>query len=144
MLRCISRVIHFKTCFMRTVSKIPLLIGIAIIAMTAIKCHKESTEEDLNMSIDAALVEITPSPIFDFNLAVLSAMPQSGVTIEFAVKGEFDNRLYYNSRTFTKSPNIKLSIFNLPRQIMCICTITVTSRSNGNNVATASFRIGYK
>jgi len=129
---------------MRIVSKIPLVIAIAIIGLTAVKCEKDSMEEDLNLSIDASLVEITPSPVFDFNLAVLSAMPQSGVTIEFAVKGEFDNRLYYNSRTFTKSPNTKLSIYNLPRQIMCICTITVTSRSKGNNVATASFRIGYK
>ena len=129
---------------MRIVSKIPLVIGIAIIVLSTVKCDKESMEEDLNMSIDASLVEITPSPIFDFNLEVLSAMPRSGVTIEFDVKGEFDNRLYYNSRSFTKSPNTKLTIYNLPRQIMCICTITVTSRNKGNNVATTSFRIGYK
>ena len=129
---------------MRIVSKITLVIGIAIIVLSTTKCDKEPMEEDLNLSIDASLVEITPSPIFDFNLAVLSAMPKSGVTIEFDVKGEFDNRLYYNSRAFSKSPNIKLSIFNLPRQVMCICTIKVTSRNKGNNVATASFRIGYK
>jgi hypothetical protein len=129
---------------MRIVSRIPLVIGMAIIVLSTIKCEKESTEDDLNMSIDASLVEITPSPVFDFNLAVLSAMPPSGVTIEFAVKGEFDNRLYYNSRSFTKSPNTRLTIYNLPRQVMCICTITVTSRTKGNNVATTSFRIGYK
>ena len=76
-------------------------------------------EEDLNMSIDASLVEITPSPIFDFNLAVLSAMPQSGVTIEFAVKGEFDNRLYYNSR-ISQSPRIPSFPFTICPGRSCV------------------------
>ncbi len=129
---------------MRIVSKIPLTIGIVIIVLTAVRCDKDSMEEDLSMSIDASMVEITPSSGFTFNLSILSEMPRSGVTIEFNVKGEFNNQVYFERRIATKSANNTLSIHNLPRQVMCISTITVTSNTKSNNVATASFRVGYK
>ena len=129
---------------MRTVSKILPVIGIAVVVLTAIKCDKDQFEEDLNISIDASTVEITPSSTFNFNVSVLSEMPRSGVTIKYNIKGELDNRTYYERTLFSKSSDNQLVIYGLPRQLWCICTITVTSRDKGDNEATASFRVGFK
>ena len=129
---------------MRIVSKILALIGITVLVLTSIKCDKDSSEESLKISIDAANVELSPSATFDFDLAILSAMPESGVTIHFVIKGETDDHVYFEKRSTTKSGDNRLTIYGLPAQIWCICTITVTSNNNNNNVATASFRIGRK
>ena len=129
---------------MRIVSKILALIGIIVIVLTSIKCDKDPSEENLRISIDAAAVELSPSSSFAFDLAILSAMPESGVTIHFAIKGEIDDRVYYERRTSTKSLDNRLTVYSLPTQLWCICTINVASNNNNNNVATASFRIGRK
>jgi len=129
---------------MRIISKILALIGIAVIALNFIGCDKDPSEENLKFSIDAAGVELSPSANFDFDLAILSAMPESGVTIHVVLKGEIDDQVYFERRTSTKSGDNRLTIYGLPAQIWCICDITVTSNNNKNNAATASFRIGRK
>jgi len=140
----LNNVVQFKIHFMRIISKILTLIGITVIALTFIKCDKDPSEENLKISIDAAGVELSPSANFDFDLAILSGMPESGVTIHFVLKGEIDDHVYFERRTSTKSRDNRLTIYGLPAQIWCICTITVTSNNNKNNVSTASFRIGRK
>jgi len=139
-----TKVVQFKIHIMRAVSNILTLIGITAMVLTSIKCHKDPSEENLKISIDAANVELSPSSNFDFNLAILSSIPESGVIIHFVVKGETDDHLYYEQRTYTKSGDNRLTIYGLPAQVWCICTITATSKNNKNNVATASFRIGRK
>ena len=139
-----NKVVQFKIHFMRIISKILALIGITVIALTSIKCDKDPSEENLKISIDAAAVELSPSSNFDFDVDILSEMPEAGVTIYFVIKGETDDHVYFEKRTPTKSGNNRLTIYGLPMQIWCICTITVTSNNNKNNVATASFRIGRK
>ena len=139
-----NKVVQCKIHFMRIISKILALIGITVLVLTSIKCDKDPSEENLKISIDAAGVELSPSSSFDFDLVILSGMPESGVTIHFAIKGEIDDRVYFEKRVSTKSGNTKLTIYGLPTQIWCICSITVTSNNNTNNVATASFRIGRK
>jgi len=129
---------------MRVVSNILALIGITVMMLTSIKCNKDSSEENLRISIDAAAVELSPSSNFDFDVDILSGMPESGVTIHFVIKGETDDHVYFEKRTPTKSGNNRLTIYGLPTQIWCICTITVTSNNNQNNVATASFRVARK
>ena len=129
---------------MRIVYKILAVLGMAILVLSAIRCDKDREEEDLKISIDAAAVEISPAATFDFNFTVLSEMPEAGVAIEYIIKGEADNQVYYQRKTFTRTAKTRLTIHVLPRQVMCICTITAVSRGNANNVATTSFRIGYK
>ena len=129
---------------MRTVSNIFLAIGISVLLISVVKCHKDPGEDALRISTDASQVNNTASPFFDFNLKVESKMPPSGVKIEYIVKGEADNVVYYQSQTTTTASQKLLTIYSLPRQIMCICTIDVTSQTKADNKATASFRVGYK
>lgn len=129
---------------MRTVSKIFLVIGISIMLLSVISCDKDPEEEALRISTDASLVNTTPSPNFNFRLNVESKMPSSGVSIEYIVKGETDNHVYFQNQTTTSNWQTGLTIINLPRQITCICTIAVTSKTKATNTATTSFRVGYK
>ena len=129
---------------MRAVSKILFAIGISVLLISVVKCHKDPGEEALRISTDASQVNNTASPLFDFNLKVESKMPPSGVKIEYMVKGEADNVVYSQSQATSTTSQKLLTIYSLPRQIMCICTINVTSQTKSTNTATTSFRVGYK
>ena len=111
-------------------------------------CDKQPVivpEENLIISTDAALFEITPGPDFEFNLKVESAMPASGVKIEYDIIGEADNQNYTNGPPVTTTEKItKIKISFLPRQKICVVRITVTSKSSGTNKALTSFRVTYK
>lgn len=129
---------------MRTVSKLLFAIGIMVYLISGVNCHKDPKEEDLRISTDASQVNTTPSSFFDFNLKVESKMPPSGVKIEYVVKGETNNVLYFQNGVTITEAQKQLRINNLPRQIMCICTVTATSQSKTTNTVTTSFRVGYK
>ena len=129
---------------MRTVSKIFLATCISIIFLSVVSCHKVPKEEALQISTDASSVNTTPSPNFNLNLKVESKMPSGGVSIEYNVKSETDNHVYFQNQATASNSPTRLTLFNLPRQITCICTIVVTSRTKATNTATTSFRVGYK
>ena len=129
---------------MHTVSKIFLAICISIMLLSVVSCSKKTKEEALRISTDASSVNTTPSPFFDFSLKVESKMPSLGVNIEYIVKGETDNHVYFQNQATASNSQSRLILFNLPRQITCICTIVVTSRTKATNTATTSFRVGYK
>ncbi len=128
-----------------------LLIIFAVLAalLTAPGCSKNNSpsppEEALILSTDADLYTITPGPSFDFNLTIESAIPAAGVKIEFVVKGETDNHQYLVGPTIeTSNKTTRIFLSNLPQQIICLCIISVRSKSKSTNFATTSFRIVHK
>ena len=129
---------------MRNAFKILLTAWVAIIILLSGNCHKEKGEELLSITTDASAVNTSIAADFGFKLIIKSAMPKNGVLIEYTVKGESDNNVYYQREVITSQKENQLQILNLPRQLMCICNIVVTSKSMSTNVATANFRVGYK
>ena len=124
-----------------------------IAAMTTLvipACKKNNSpsqpeEVQLIISTDVWAYTTIPGPGTDFNLTVESAMPPVGVKIVAVVRGEIDNQVYYaGSLIETNSKITKVFINNLPKQTICICTITVTSKSKSTNFATTSFRVVFK
>ena len=122
----------------------------AITTLVVPACKKNNNtevpaEEQLRISTDASAINEIPGPGTDFNLTVESAMPPSGVKIIVVVKGEIDNYVYDTGPLIeTISKSTKISINNLPKQKICICTITVTSKNKSTNFVTISFRVVYK
>ncbi len=134
---------------MRNIFKTFIAWLMVMAIMTGPACEKDenktSGEESLRISTDASAVTITVAPDFTFQVLVESIMPPGGVSIETVVKGETDQVIYYQGPAIeTMANNISITITNLPRQKYCVCNITVTSKSNGTNRATTSFRVGYK
>jgi len=126
-----------------------LLSAVILITVTlaGLGCKKSPPppEETLRISTNAAALNETPGPDFEFNLTVESAMPKDGVRITFVLKGETDNQNYpQGSGIVTVSKITKVTVFGLPRQKYCVCTITVTSLSKATNIASTSFRLVYK
>lgn len=113
-------------------------------------CDKEKDppappEDQLKITIDAPAFNIVPGSGTNFNVSVESVMPPSGVKVTAVVKGEINNVVYHTPPVIETSNKItKVYISNLPQQIVCICTITVASKSTPMNFATTSFRVVYK
>jgi predicted small lipoprotein YifL len=102
-------------------------------------------EEDLKTSIDVPSYATTPAATLSFNVKLESAMPPAGLRIEYSVKSEIDNQSYTQGPGINSmSTVVPITISNLPRQKICICTIIITSNTRPTNTATQSFRVVYK
>jgi hypothetical protein len=133
-----------KKYFMRNI----IFSSLSVIIMLGVaECKKPPPvpDEPLKISSDASSFTTSPAADFRFILKVESAMPANGVRIEYNVKGEVDNQNYPQGAPINTSNNIiPITIGILPRQKICICTVTVTSKTRSTNTATTSFRVVYK
>ena len=126
-------------------SSIAVVLIAIMLAAFGCKKDKDKAEDALRITTDAATMALTPGPDYDFNLTVESAMPAAGVRIEYTVKGEVDNQNYPQSPAIETTAAItKIKINNLPRQKICVCTITGISKGSSTNRAITSFRVAYK
>src|SRR4026209_2973466 len=78
-----------------------------------------------------------PAPQTDFPVSVLitSTMPSQGVQIDVSAKkddGSGDPAFFTDTKT-TSSPTANFDITGTPVSIVCIATVTVTSKTNANN-----------
>jgi len=109
------------------------------------KDENKTSEEPLRISNDAGTLSLTPGPELEFNLTIESKMPAEGVWVEISLKGETDNLDYpQGATTATREKVTKLKVRNLPRQKICVCTISVTSKLDFSNRASTNFRVAYK
>ena len=132
---------------MRNIFSLPIAVALIVTVLAAPGCKKDEAkpEDALRISTDAATMVLTPGPDFEFNLTVESALPAAGIRIEFTVKGEADNQNYPQGPPIETTAAItKIKINNLPRQKICVCTVTVTSKGSNTNKAITSFRVAYK
>ena len=126
---------------------LPAFVAVMLVVPACKKNNSPSVpaEVQLIISTDASAYNSITGPGTDFNLTVESAMPPNGVGIVVVVTGEIDNQVYYTSPLIeTNSKITKVNITNLPKQKICICTTTVTSKSKSTNFATTNFRVVFK
>lgn len=134
---------------MQTIFYHRLTLIMFMILCISLSCKKNNgtapMEQTLVVTTDAPALSYSPSPDFKVNVTVESIMPADGVSITLLVKGEADNFLYFSTNAIpTNNKTTSIVIRNLPQQKICICTISVVSRSNPNNKSTNIFRVGYK
>src|SRR5215203_3056710 len=121
-----------------------------LLVVVSLGCKKDDSpsqapEENLIISTNMAALNTTPGSDFTFNLNVESPMPVSGVRIVSEVKAEADNQIYPQGTGIETTNKVAtVNIRNLPRQKICVCTVSVTSKSKSTNTATKSFRVVYK
>ena len=112
-------------------------------------CNKDKTpdlkEEALQISVDAAAFAIIPGPDYDFTVNILFAIPPNGLQINVDVIGEVNGLIYFSSPVITATgKSTKLKITLLPKQIIFVCKVKVTSKSNAENNAETSFKVAVK
>lgn len=126
----------------------PFLLMSAL--LTGSGCKKEhatstSSEADLRISTDAAALSYSPASNFNFMVTVESVMPEKGIRVVYEVYGEADNQAYPQGPVVeSTSKATPISLTNLPRQKICVCIVTVTSKTKSTNTVSTNFRVVFK
>lgn len=106
-----------------------------------------TTEANLVVSLNPPVNSVQPAaPQTDFPLTVsiTSAMPPQGVTIDVkaAPDGSTTN-FFTETRPSTASVN-NFTITGTPTGVVCVTTVTVTSKSKPSNIWTGTYRYSRK
>ncbi|TBR18376.1 MAG: hypothetical protein EPO57_07160 [Chitinophagaceae bacterium] len=124
-----------------------LLLGVAG------KCKKKTppppAEASLQVTLDPAANSVqppAPQATFPLKVTINSTMPAQGVTIAISSKkddGSVDPAFFTASQNSTVAVN-DFTITGTPVSIICITTVTVTSRTDANNKWTGTYRYSRK
>jgi hypothetical protein len=101
-------------------------------------------EEALRISTDATSYMILSGPELDLTVQIESKMPPNGVNIQIRVTEELTGSVVSLRSEYANQRAVPLKITSIPRQVICVCTITVVSKGDQSNQAAASFRVAYK
>ena len=83
-----------------------------------------------------------PQIDFPLNVSITSTMPPQGVTIDVVVKKDDGSgaTVFTANNPGTTSPSTNFSITGTPIDVICLTTVTVTSKTKPANTWTGSFR----
>lgn len=88
-----------------------------------------------------------PQTTFDMTVTVTSTMPPMGVTIDVSSKkdGSTDPAFYTETKSATTSNSpVLFTITGTPVNVICVTTVTVTSKSTPSNKWTGSYTYSRK
>lgn len=89
-----------------------------------------------------------PVPQTDFPLVVTvtSTMPSQGITISVNSKKDDGSGTapFFTTNSSTSSPTSNFTITNTPTSVVCLTTVTVTSKSKASNTWTGTYRYSRK
>jgi hypothetical protein len=108
-------------------------------------------EADVLFRVDIAGSEVNYAAIYPvvgttllMNTNITSTMPKDGVTIDVVVRKKLDNTIVFNTSISSLAASNPVTITGLTSGVLCIATITVTSKSKASNTALKSFELASK
>jgi len=106
-------------------------------------------EATLNVTINPPVNSVQPAaPQADFPVSVTinSAMPPQGVTIVVSAKKDDGSGApdFFSTSLVTSNATNNFTITNTPVSVVCVATVTVTSRTSATNTWTGTFRFSRK
>ncbi len=124
----------------------------AIVFGVAGKCKKTPpppSEATLAVTLNPAAGSIQPaSPQTDFPLTVTitSTMPPQGVTIDVSAKKDDGSGapVFFTTTQNSSTAVNNFTITGTPAGVLCLTTVTVTSRTNSTNKFTGTYRYSRK
>jgi hypothetical protein len=109
------------------------------------------TEADIVFKVDIAGSEVNYSTIFPvvgtsqlLNANITSALPKDGVTIDVTVRRKLDNTVVFTSNVSSSTASNPVTVTGLTSGVLCVATITVTSKSKATNTALKTFELASK
>ena len=87
-----------------------------------------------------------PQIDFPLTVSITSTMPPQGVTIDVVVKKDDGSgaTVFTANNPGTTSPSTNFSITGTPIGVICLTTVTVTSKTKATNTVTLSYRYSRK
>lgn len=108
-------------------------------------------ESDLVFKVDIAGTEVNYTTIYSvvgtsllMNTNITSTLPKDGVTIDVTVKKKLDNTVVFSSNVSSSAASNPVTITGLTSGVLCVATITVTSKSKATNTALKTFELAAK
>jgi hypothetical protein len=129
--------------------------AVILLSGMAGSCKKKSNggggtnEPALNVTLDPPANSLQPpaaQTTFPLTVTVTSTMPAAGVTIDVSCKkddGSSDPAFFTTSVSASTAAS-NINITNTPIGVICVTTVTVTSKSTSSNKWTGSYRYSRK
>jgi hypothetical protein len=108
-------------------------------------------ESDIVFKVDVAGAEVNYSTVFPvvgttllINANITSTLPKDGVTIDVTVKKKLDNSVVFTSNISSSAASNPFTVTGLTAGVLCVATVTVTSKSKATNTALKTFELASK
>jgi hypothetical protein len=109
------------------------------------------TESDIVFKVDIAGSEVNYASVYAvvgtsviMNPTISSTLPKDGVTIDVSVKKKLDNTVVFSSNVSSSASSNPVTVTGLVPGVLCVATITITSKSKATNTATKTFDLAAK
>ena len=109
-------------------------------------------EADISFKVEIAGSEVNYSSVFavvgtsvPINSNITSALPKDGVTIDVSVKKKSDNvSVFASSVSSSAAAANPTTITGLTPGVLCVVTVTVTSKTKSSNTSIKTFEMAAK
>lgn len=81
-----------------------------------------------------------PQIDFPLTVSITSTMPSQGVTIDVKAAPDGSTTNFFTESKSATTPTTPFTILNTPTGIVCVATVTVTSKTKATNTWTGSYR----
>lgn len=85
-----------------------------------------------------------PGTTFPLTVSITSTMPSQGVTIDVKVAPDGSTTNFFTESRPSTTANNNFTITNTPVSVICVATVTVTSKTKATNTWTGSYRYSRK
>ena len=109
------------------------------------------TEADIAFKVDIAGSEVNYSSVFAvvgtsqlLNANITSILPKDGVTIDVTVKKKSDNTVVFATNLSSSAASNPVTVTGLTAGVLCVATVTVTSKSKATNTSIKTFELAAK
>jgi len=108
-------------------------------------------ESDIVFKVDVAGSEVNYATVFPvvgnsliMNANITSTLPKDGVTIDVSVKKKSDNTAVFATNLSSSAASNPVTVTGLTAGVLCVATVTVTSKSKATNTSIKTFELAAK
>jgi hypothetical protein len=109
------------------------------------------TEADIVFKVDVAGSEVNYNTVFPvvgtsliLNANITSTLPKDGVTVDVTVKKKLDNTTVFTTNLSSSAASNPVTVTGLTAGVLCVATVTVTSKSKATNTSIKTFELAAK
>lgn len=109
------------------------------------------TEADIVFKVDVAGSEVNYNTVFPvvgtsliLNANITSTLPKDGVTVDVTVKKKLDNTTVFTTNLSSSAASNPVTVTGLTAGVLCVATVTVTSKSKATNTSIKIFELAAK
>ena len=109
------------------------------------------TEADIVFKVDVAGSEVNYNTVFPvvgtsliLNANITSTLPKDGVTVDVTVKKKLDNTTVFTTNLSSSAAINPVTVTGLTAGVLCVATVTVTSKSKATNTSIKTFELAAK